>query len=109
MRSKKAEGSRNTAIATITDKLDVHELASIFPESIRPVGPIGDNALFNLRSIVNKVPNLAALRTLFTKECVNAHGHPVSFSYTHSVNILRTLRENEVSTHCFYHLDSDGH
>jgi hypothetical protein len=75
----------------------VSEFADIFPASIRPQGELGDTAVFNLRQISSKVPQLAAARLLMTNECVDPSGRPVKLSFKSTTNILNCLKIMEVS------------
>jgi len=87
------------------EKWGVKEYVDIFPLAIRPQGDLGDCAIFNLRYIANKVPDLDAARLLMTQECIDSASRPTKLSFKNTSNILAHLKSIEVRLKLSYDQD----
>jgi hypothetical protein len=76
----------------------VSEYVDIFPANIKPLGELGDSAVFNLRQLSRMVPDLAAARLLMTNACIDTFGRPIALSFSLTTVILARLKERAVSS-----------
>ncbi|RDL40459.1 uncharacterized protein BP5553_00438 [Venustampulla echinocandica] len=84
---------RDVSVESIKKRWNIGSLEAAFPAEITPVS-MGIAAIANVKAIANKVPNLAAAQELFLNHCKTESGDYVPFGFSHTVKVLRFLKEN---------------
>ena len=76
---------------------NITDFDSIIPAVIKPAKDLGNNAIYNIRTISRRT-TLAAAQGLFLSECKNETGAPIRLSFGHTAKIAKDLLAQEAAT-----------